>query len=49
MASSTEEASVNLLPGAGDQESLPVHDFRHNLEAMKKSVVGGLAGAALIR
>lgn len=38
-----------LFPAAGDQKSFPVRDFRHNLEALKKSVVGGLAGAALAR
>lgn len=49
MAFSTKEANLNLFPGAGDQKSFPVHDFRHNPEAMKKLVVVGLAGAALVR
>lgn len=48
MAFSTEEANLNLFAGAGGQKSFPLPDLRHNLEAMKKSVVGGLAGAALV-
>lgn len=47
VAVSAEEANLNLCPGSGHWESLPVHDFRHNLEAMKKSVVGGMGGCCL--
>lgn len=49
MAFSTEEANLHFFPRAGDQKSFPMCDFGHNLEAVKKSVVGGLAGGALVR
>lgn len=50
LAFSSWEALLNLLPCAGDQNSVPVCDSRHMTWARKKpKVLGGLACAALAR